>query len=79
LVKHYAEEVDVKLKTDVSKGTIVAPRKEDKQDIWIIINMDGKGGTVTIPQTAQDIISGLKLPQGKLNIGKYEFRVIKFI
>jgi beta-galactosidase len=79
LVKHYAEEVDVKLKTDVSKGTIVAPRKEDKEDIWIIINMDGKGGSVTIPQNAQDIISGLKLPQGKLNIGKYEYRVIKFV
>lgn len=50
MIRHYAEEAGVTVKTDASPGTIVAPRmREDGKEVWIVVNMDGKGGTVTIP------------------------------
>lgn len=78
MIMHYAEEAGITLKTDVSEGTIVAPRRGDGFKIWVIINMDGKGGSVTIPSSAVNVITGRPVPPGKHEIGSYEYEIIRF-
>ncbi|WP_261304784.1 beta-galactosidase [Paenibacillus andongensis] len=78
LIGHYAVEADVLLRTDVTQGTIVAPRQGNGYTIWVIINMDGNGGNVTIPQEGFDALKQQPVFPGKLEIGKYEYRIIQF-
>lgn len=78
LIEHYAEEANVQLKTNVSTGTIVAPRDKNGEVTWVIVNMDGKGGTVTLPSASHDAISGEFISQGIVEIGPFEHKVIQF-
>jgi len=78
LITHYTSLAKVTNHSDVSEGTIVAPRDRDGQKIWVIVNMDGKGGTVTLPHEGQDLLSLEIVPQGTLNIEKYKYRIIGF-
>jgi Beta-galactosidase len=79
LITHYANEAGVTLRSDVSPGTIVAPRVGNGFEIWIIVNMDGAGGSVTIPQEAVDELTQEPLKAGtRLELGRYEYRVIRF-
>ncbi|SFD54011.1 beta-galactosidase [Paenibacillus catalpae] len=54
LITHYADEARVTLRSDVTPGTIFAPRSGDGFEVWVIVNMDGNGGSVTITQAAVD-------------------------
>lgn len=78
LVEHYSQEASLTMRTDVSKGTIVAPRQGDGYTVWFIINMDGNGGTITIPQTGIDIKTNREVEPGKLELGRFEYKMIKF-
>lgn len=78
LIDQYAGEAHLSLRTDVTQGTIVAPRLGDGYTVWIIINMDGHGGSVTISQEGYDLLKQQPLFPGKLKIGKYEYRMILF-
>ncbi|MDR6551119.1 beta-galactosidase [Paenibacillus qinlingensis] len=78
LIMHYADDAGVTLRTDVSAGTIVAPRRGDRYDVWIVVNMDGNGGIVTLPQDGIDPVTGMKYREGKLTLGRYEHKVIQF-
>jgi beta-galactosidase len=78
LIEHYSQEAGVTLRTDVSEGTIVAPRHGKGYSIWFVINMDGNGGSVTIPQTAIDLQTNSVVEPGKLELGKFEFKIIQF-
>lgn len=78
LIDHYAVDAHVRLRTDVTVGTIVAPRQGDGYHLWVIINMDGKGGSVTIPQEGYDLLAQTEIKPGSLGIGKYEYRIIRF-
>lgn len=78
LIDHYAVDAHVRLRTDVTVGTIVAPRQGDGYHLWVIINMDGKGGSVTIPQEGYDLLAQTEIKPGSLGIGKYEYRIIQF-
>jgi beta-galactosidase len=77
LVDHYSQEVNLSLRTDVTKGTIVAPRQGEGYSVWFVINMDGKGGSVTLPMEGIDLQTNRKVSPGKLEIGKFEYRVIR--
>ncbi|WP_046176277.1 beta-galactosidase [Domibacillus indicus] len=67
IIRHYASEAGVTVKTDVSPGTIAAPREtEDGQTFWVVVNMDGKGGRVTVPS------------EGTITFEPYEYKVIEF-
>lgn len=79
LIDHYAVDAHVRLRTDVTVGTIVAPRQGDGYHLWIIINMDGKGGSVTIPHEGYDLLAQTEIKPGRLGIGKYEYRIIRFM
>jgi beta-galactosidase len=78
LIDHYAAEANVGLRTDVTNGTIVAPRQGDGTTVWVIVNMDGHGGSVTIPQEGLDVLAQTPILPGKLEIGKYAYRIIQF-
>lgn len=77
-LNHYAEEANVGVKTDVTKGTIVVPRQGSNEVVWIIVNMDGNGGSVTIPFEAVDEITGEFIPKGTYEINSYEHKVVSF-
>jgi beta-galactosidase len=78
LVNHYSQEANVTLRSDVTQGTIVAPRQGDGFNVWFVINMDGNGGSVTIPQQGIDFQTNTVIDAGKLEIGKFEYRMIQF-
>ena len=78
LVEYYSQEASLTLRTDVSKGTIVAPRQGDGYTVWFIINMDGNGGSVTIPQNALDLQTNNVIEPGKLELGRFEYKMIRF-
>lgn len=79
LVNHYSQQAKVVLRTDVTEGTIVAPRQGDGYTVWFIINMDGNGGSVTLPQAGIDLLTNRKVEPGKCSFGKFEYKIIQFI
>ncbi|MBT2720554.1 beta-galactosidase [Bacillus sp. ISL-46] len=78
LVEYYSQEARLTLRTDVSMGTIVAPRQGDGYTVWFIINMDGNGGSVTIPQNALNLQTNTAIEPGKLEIGRFDYKMIRF-
>jgi beta-galactosidase len=76
-VDHYSQEANLSLRTDVTKGTIVAPRQGDGYSVWFVINLDGNGGSVTLPMEGIDLQTNSNVSPGKLEIGKFEYRVIR--
>lgn len=78
MIVHYAEEAGVSRHADVTAGTVVAPRISETEEIWVIVNMDGKGGSVTVPRNGTDKLDGGTVPAGKLAVGRYEYRVVGF-
>lgn len=79
IIHHYAQSAGVGVKTDVTAGTIVVPRqREDGQRIWVIVNMDGHGGTVTLPKAGRDGLNEEPAATGKLTIQPYAYKIIQF-
>jgi beta-galactosidase len=78
LVDHYSKEANITLRSDVSEGTIVAPRQGDGFTVWFVINMDGNGGSVTLPQQGIDLQTNSVVEPGKLEIGRFDYRMIQF-
>jgi beta-galactosidase len=78
LINHYATEAGVAVRTDVTPGTIVAQRRGDDHELWIIVNMDGAGGRVTLPSGGVDVVTNEPVEPGPLSVGRYEYRAIRF-
>lgn len=79
LIDHYSREAEITLRLDTTRGTIAVPRQGEGYRLWIIINMDGKGGNASIPFEGIDMITGGKIFPGKLEISKYGYKVIKVL
>lgn len=77
ILLHYAGEAGVTLRTDVSPGTIVAPREGDGYRVWVVVNMDGQGGSVTLPQGCRDGLTGEAVAAGRLFLPPFGYRVIR--
>ncbi len=79
IISHYADLAGVTERYQVSVGTVVWPRVTEKGDkMWIVVNMDGHGGEVRLPQAATDAISGERLPGDALKLGRFEWRAVRF-
>ncbi|MCC3355877.1 beta-galactosidase [Bacillus sp. REN16] len=81
LINHYSQQANLTLRTDVSPGTIVVPRQAKQGDgssVWFIINMDGKGGSVTIPKTGVDMQTNQVVNPGKIELSGFEYKIIQF-
>jgi beta-galactosidase len=78
IIGHYATQANISLKAGSTPGTIVCPRiREDGKALWIVVNMDGKGGEVNLPRAATDVLSGAMLRPGTLRLGGYEWRALE--
>lgn len=77
ILEHYADAAGVALRADVSTGTIVVPREGDGFRVWAIINMDGQGGSVTLPDGCRDALTGGPAAAGRLELGAFEYRMIR--
>ncbi|MDQ0257348.1 beta-galactosidase [Evansella vedderi] len=80
LIHHYAAETGVQVKTITSNGTIVIPRiaKDGRYRLECAVNMDGKGGVVTVQQIGKDALTGKTILPGQLSLEPYEYRFIKY-
>lgn len=79
LVRHYAERAGITARYEVTAGTLVCPRvTDDGKALWIVVNMDGRGGAVTLPAGATDAISGEKLPAGATKLERYGWRAVRW-
>ncbi|GMK42034.1 beta-galactosidase YesZ [Paenibacillus sp. CCS19] len=78
MLDHYASRAGVALRANATSGTLVAPRVEtDGRQLWVIVNMDGRGGTVTIPNGSVDAITGEPIAAGPLAVERYAYRVVR--
>ncbi|ASA19474.1 beta-galactosidase [Paenibacillus donghaensis] len=77
LIDHYAAQAGVTLRSDVTPGTVVCPRRGAEGDVWTIVNMDGNGGSLTLPRSGEDAITGLPVSAGPLTLGAYEYKLIR--
>ncbi len=77
LIQGYAQALNIATPFVATQGTVVCPRV-DKQGkhLWVIINMDGVGGTVNIPANTRDAITGQIVATTQLQLGAYEWRVV---
>jgi len=55
----------------------VSARDDDGKKLWVVVNMDGKGGKVRLPTGASDALTGKKLPAGSLKLVRYAWRVVQ--
>jgi len=78
LFRHYAEKAEVSLRYKVSAGTLVAPWKGENGDLLVCVNMDGKGGQLSLPCTATESSSGGVCLEGKaIEIAPYGFKLLE--
>ncbi|MGO4374724.1 beta-galactosidase trimerization domain-containing protein, partial [Paenibacillus sp. MCAF20] len=73
LINNYACEAGLTLRTDVTPGTVVAPRQGNGYRLWVIVNMNGAGGSVTLPQGGIDALTQTGVAAGPLTVGSYEY------
>jgi beta-galactosidase len=78
IIAHYAQQAGVSLRAGATPGTIVCPRTGPKgKALWIVVNLDGKGGEVNLPRAANDALTGSQLRPGALKLGRYEWRALE--
>lgn len=74
---HYARKAGIALRLETSPGTVAYPRASKKGIFWIAINMDGKGGGVTLDGRAIDLQGGRRINPGRLEIPPFAWRVFR--
>lgn len=75
LIAHYAAQAGAK-PYKATKGTLVCPRvTEQGRVLWIAVNLDGKGGEVTLPRDAEDALSGSR-QSGTITLKPFEHRAL---
>lgn len=77
-VRYYVVEVVIFVWLDVIFGMIVVLCKGDNGFVWIIVNMDGKGGSVILLEVGMDLLMNCLVKVGRLVVGLYEYCVIQF-
>ena len=77
LIAHYALAAGVDLRFRVSPGTIVCPRtRADGGALWLVVNLDGAGGELTLAQAVTDALTGEAVAAGPLAIPAYGWRAL---
>lgn len=78
LIEHYARLAGVALRFTVSAGTVVCPRVSPAGErSWLVVNLDGRGGKVTLPAGASDALRGESLPAGDLTVSPYGWHLVR--
>ncbi len=77
LVAHYAAAAGVSLRFRVSPGTVVCPRvRTEGGPLWLVVNLDGAGGQLTLDRPATDALSGEPVAAGPLAVPPYGWRAL---
>ncbi|MBL4826768.1 MAG: beta-galactosidase [Spongiibacteraceae bacterium] len=78
LIMHYAKKAQVDLWFTCSVGTVVCPRVDRQgRALWVVVNMDGKGGEVKVQQTLKNAISGEVVLPADFLVAPYEWFVLQ--
>lgn len=75
-VRYYVEEVVIFSWLDVIFGMIVVLCIGENGFVWIVVNMDGKGGSVILLELGMDLLMYCLEKVGRLVVGLYEYCVI---
>ncbi|MFH1740814.1 MAG: beta-galactosidase [bacterium] len=78
IFKRASNNTPYKHTTDITWGSLAAPREGNNRSGWIIVNWDGKGGKVTLPTNAIDHLTNKELPAGPLNLNPYDAYVLEW-
>ena len=78
LVLRYTIEAGITSIIDATTGMLVVPRKGNDLVQWVMINMDGKGGEVTLPMRCKDAFTQEYIQPGKIKIGAYQCKVVEW-
>ncbi|NCU25204.1 beta-galactosidase [Candidatus Nomurabacteria bacterium] len=77
MIRHYAGINGYKEDIQASFGTLVINRKGSVSDYLVLINVDGNGGTFTLPEKAWDEINSVTISEGKHKIKPYDICLLK--
>ncbi|MNY72589.1 Beta-galactosidase YesZ [compost metagenome] len=55
----------------------MAPREGNGFRVWVVVNMDGQGGSVTLLSSCRDALTGEPVPAGRLALAPFEYRVLR--
>ena len=76
LVRSYAHELSLS-PIRASQGTVVCPRVNSQgKQLWVVINMNGEGGNVDLPEGCRDAFSEQLIDSRSLVLTGYEWRVL---
>lgn len=79
LIKGYAKELQVATPFEVSQGTVVCPRSDEQgKQLWVVVNMDGNGGSVKLAPNTIDAVTGKPIAETTLTLKRYEWRAVRF-
>lgn len=78
IINHYVNEQGVTVKAQVTEGTIIVPRQGNGYLLWVIVNMDGKGGKVQLPYNGTNVLTGKTVEKGEHFINGYDYQIVKF-
>lgn len=77
IVRRFADEAGVTQRTDATPGTYVYPREAAGERLWIAVNLDGVGGSVTLPADGVDAVTGARVAAGPLAVPPYGRRAVR--
>ncbi|HEO8421033.1 beta-galactosidase [Niallia sp. FSL W8-0635] len=78
LIQHYVRQAAIKMEIKTTPGTVMIPRVDKDASYYVIVNMDGKTGKVTLPKKSMVWKSNQILERGTYEIPPYNYRVIKY-
>lgn len=76
LFEHYYNEVSEQF-YELTLGTIAVSRFDENNKYLVLINMDGNGGTCISNRTMTDIFTGEIYQNKKIEISRYEYRIMR--
>jgi len=77
LIQHYAKDAKITLKLRPTDGTIAIPRYDDEHQYFVLVNMDGQGGSVVTENAMIDVLSHQVIEAGSIDIKPFSYRIIQ--
>lgn len=72
MVTHYADLQGVKARYLVSAGTLVAEWRNQEDTLWVVVNIDGQGGTLKLPPLHEVSMGGKCIDAEIIEVSPYQ-------
>jgi len=79
LIEHYAEAAGIGFKFKPTSGTLVIPRYNENHQYFVLVNMDGQGGSIRISQPMIDVLTGKSLATEVVEVESFGYRLIQIV